>query len=139
MVMIMKAQIGMEYILMFSISLTIAGLIWIYASSDIETTKWDLQMAYAKDAVNRITETADMMYIQGPPAQSYINPVFPDNIKNTYLSGNTVTLELLWKEGILRNISADASVNLTGNLVAAPGTHRILIRANNTNVEIRDG
>jgi uncharacterized protein (UPF0333 family) len=135
----MKAQIGMEYILMFGISLLIAGLIWIYASSEINTTKWDMQMAYAKDAVNRITEMADMMYIQGIPAQSYISPVFPDNIKNAYVSGTTVTLELLWKEDILRNISADASVNLTGNLIATPGTHRILIRTNNTNVEIRDG
>ena len=132
-------QIGMEYILMFGISLLIAGLIWVYASADIENTRWDLQMSYAKDAVSRITEVADIVHIQGYPAQFYINPTFPDNIKNAYVSGNTVTLELLWKNEILRNISATASVTIVGSLRATPGTHRILIKANDGFVEIIDG
>jgi len=135
----MKAQIGMEYILIFGISLLIAGLIWVYASSDLNETKWELQMSYAKDAVNRITEMADMIYIQGPPAQSYFEVVFPDSIRNTYISENIVTLELLWKEGILRNISDAASVNISGTLKATQGTHRIMIIANTTKVEIKDG
>lgn len=135
----MKAQIGLEYILMFGVSLLIAGLIWVYASSDIENTRWELQMSYAKDAVNSIAEMADMVYVQGSPAQFYISPTFPDNIRRTYLSDNTVTLELHWKNSVLRNFSASASVNMTGNLIATPGTHRILIRANESFVEIIDG
>ncbi len=133
-----KAQIGMEYMIMFSLSLVIAGLIWIYASSDINSARWDLQTAYAEDAVKRITDVADIVYVQGEPAQFYINPTFPDNIKNTYILGNTVVLELLWKEDTLVNISEMASVNLTGYLDPEPGIHRILVKANNSNVEIID-
>ena len=57
----MRGQVGLEYLLMFGVSLAIVGLVWVYASSEIETTKWELQVAYAKDAINRITEVADMM------------------------------------------------------------------------------
>lgn len=133
-----KAQIGMEYIIMFGFSLAIAGLIWIYASSDIEEARWELQESYANNAIIRITEMADVVYIQGPPAQFYITPTLPDNIRNVYIIQDTIVLEMLWKNNILVNISGRASVNLTGSISPTPGMHRILVRANNSNVEIRD-
>lgn len=133
-----KAQIGMEYIIMFGFSLIIAGLIWIYASSDIEEAKWDLQEAYANDAISTITGVADMVYVQGSPAQIYITPTFPENIRNVYIIQDTIVLEMLWKGNILVNLSGRAGVNLTGNISPTPGKHRILVRANNSNVEIRD-
>lgn len=133
-----KAQVGLEYMVIFGFSLIIVGILWIYASSNVENTRWDLQLAYAQSALGKIAEVADVAYVQGPPSQFYIYPNFPDNVAGMHISNSTIAMELVWKEGIRRNITATAIANMTGSISNAPGTHRILVKAFAGYVNISD-
>ena len=122
-------QVAMEYMAIFGISLVILGLLWSYSSTNIEDTRWELQAAYAKSALNKLSELSDLAYIQGPPGQFYVYLTFPDNVKNIYINNNMITFELQWKNGILRNLSSDTTPTIVGNLSTAPGSHKILVKA----------
>lgn len=123
-----KAQASMEYILIFGFSLTLVGILWIVSSSSIEDTRWELQLASAKNSLGKIVQTADIAYVQGSPTQIYINVDFPDNIRAVYINGNELTMELKWK-GYFRNVSAYSAANLTGYISTAPGRHKLLVNA----------
>ena len=134
-----KAQVGLEYMLVFGFSLVIVAILWTYSSYNVENTKWDLQIAYAKSALDKIVDVSDVAYVQGPPSQFYIYPNFPDNVNRVYISGNTIEMELLWRDGILRNISATSLGNLIGNISTAPGQHKLLVKALNNSVQFSEG
>jgi len=125
-----KAQVAMEYILIFGFSLIAIGILWALSSSNIEDTKWELQVAYAKNALDKMVKTADIAYVQGSPTQIYISVDFPENVKRVYIQGNQISLELEWK-GFLRNISASSVANLTGYISPAPRRHVLLVKAGN--------
>lgn len=133
-----KAQVAIEYMLIFSIQLIIVGLLWSFVIEESGRTRFETQAAYAKDAISKIVDTADIVYIQGPPAQTYISPLFPENIQNIVIQGNTIAFGIRYKD-IVNNLTATSIGNLTGSLSPAQGTHRILVKATGTNVEITDG
>jgi len=130
-----KAQVAIEYIIIFGIGLLIVGLLWVFVSEESQRTSYEVQLAYTKNALNKIVDTSDIIAIQGPPAQTYINPYFPENIENIYIQGNEVIFEITYRD-IVNNISAESIVNLTGSLPATPGSKRILVKAVNNYVEI---
>ena len=130
-----KAQVAIEYMLIFSIQLIIVGLLWSFVIEESDRTIFEIKAAYAKNAISKIVDTADIVAIQGPPAQTYINPYFPENVQRIYIQGNEVIFEITYKD-IINNLSSTSIVNLTGSLSSTPGSKRILIRAVNNYVEI---
>jgi len=133
-----KAQVAIEYMLIFSIQLIIIAFLWSFVIEESGSSRFETQAAYAKDAISKIVDTADIVYIQGPPAQTYISPFFPENIQNIIIEGNTIAFEIRYKD-IVNNLTATSISNLTGALSPVQGTHRILVKAAGTNVEITDG
>ena len=133
--MVLKAQVAIEYIVIFGIGLLIVGLLWGFVSEESQRTSYEGQLAYTKNALNKITDTANIIAIQGPPAQTYINPYFPENVQNIYIQGNEVIFEITYRD-IVNNLSDESIVNLTGSLSATQGSKRILIKAVGNYVEI---
>lgn len=133
----MKAQASMEYIFLFGFSLILVGVLWAAAGSNVEDAKWDLNVGYAKNSLNKIIQTADSVYVQGIPSKTYITVEMPDNANAVYIEGNSVSIELWWK-GFLRNVTAYSIANLTGGMNAASGKHRILVSATTNNVDIQE-
>ncbi len=125
----MKAQASIEYMMIVIFGILAASLLWVYASSNIESNRWEIELAYAENSVSQVVNAADTVYMQGPPAKIYIYPNFPEGISNISVSGNTITIQLLWEDGIHRNVTALSVANITGNLSAASGTHKILVQA----------
>lgn len=134
----MRAQVGMEYMLIFAFSLIIVSILWVYSGYNVQATRWDLQVAYAESALDKIVNIADVAYVQGPPSQFYIYPNFPEGVSNVHVNGNTISIELLWKESTLRNITATSIANLTGNVSNAQGSHKILVKAFNNYVQVSE-
>jgi hypothetical protein len=134
----MRGQVAIEYILIFAFSLAALGAAWYTSGTNIQDTQWEIQVAYAKSALTRITEGAEVNYLQGPPSQSYVYPNFPDNVKNVYVSSTAVTLELTWKNGLWRNISIETAAVLNGSLGNYAGTHKILLRARDGFVQLSE-
>jgi|GEM_PF-6230854 len=124
----LQAQASIEYMVLIGFSLIVVSILWVTSGSNIENTQWDLQLSYAENSLDRIAQTVDSVYVQGQPAQTYINVDFPDNTNAVYLGGNSITLELRWK-GILRNVTFYTAANMTGNINSAPGRHRLLVTA----------
>ncbi len=133
-----KAQAAIEYMMIFSVQLVIIGLLWTMAGGESERAKFEVQTTYAKNAINRISDTSNFIAIQGPPAQTYISALFPENLQNIFIAGDTITFEMRYND-FANNLSVKSSANLTGSLSAFPGTHRILIKSVNSSVDIRDG
>ena len=133
--MLLKGQVAIEYIIIFGIGLLIVGLLWVFVSDESQRTSYEVQLAYTKNALNKITDTANIVAIQGSPAQTYINPYFPENMQRVIIEGNTVTFEITYRD-IVNNISAESIANLTGSLSATPGSKRILVKAVGNYVEI---
>jgi len=131
----MKAQTGMEYIIMFGFSLLILSAIWIGINYRTSATDIELQTAYAQNAVDKMAEASDSVYVQGYPARVTIRVVFPKNVESAYLSGNEIILTLN-RQGSLVNISATAMAPLFGNLSAYRGIHTILIKAEDGQVNV---
>ena len=124
----MKAQAGMEYMLLFGLSLMVVGVLWYVSNNNIENTQWDLQLSYAKNALSKITGTADVVYIEGEPTQSYINVYLPENVNAIYIANNSVTIEMRWRE-FLRNVTDYSVANLTGSITPVIGRNVVLIKA----------
>jgi len=125
-----KAQASMEYMMLFSFSLIIVGILWLLAGSNVEDSQWSLQLAYAKNSLTKISDTANAVYIQGSPAQMQISVDFPDDVNAVYIQNNSITLELTWK-GILRNVTSYSIANMTGSINTGPGRHSISVQSGN--------
>ena len=135
----MKAQAGIEYMIIFGFSLVLVGVLWVYSNANVESTRWDLQVAYAESALDSITEVSSSAYVQGPPARFFVYPNFPDNVQQIYISGSTISMELLWTPaGIKRNITATSIANMTGNISTVKGSHRVLVKSMGTYVDISE-
>ncbi|MCX6815978.1 MAG: hypothetical protein NT120_03955 [Candidatus Aenigmarchaeota archaeon] len=134
----MRGQVALEYMLIFAFSLAALGILWYYSSANIDDARWDIQLAYAKSAMSKIAEVSELSYLQGPPAQFYVYPNFPDNVKNVYITANSITFEMKWK-AILRNVSLETVANIAGSLGNYQGVHKILVKALDGSVQISEG
>jgi uncharacterized protein (UPF0333 family) len=123
-----NGQVSMEYMMLLGISLIVVGILWVSSGNSITDTQWDLELSYTKNAIEKIVQTADIMYVQGPPAKAYVNTDLPEGVRQVYISGNSISMELDWK-GYPRNITGYSIANLTGSISPARGTHRILVSA----------
>ncbi len=125
-----RGQASIEYMFILGLSLVIAGVLWTVSSTNIEDSRWELNIAYSESALQKLLRSADEIYVQGPPAQKTINIDLPDNVNAVYIQGNAVFIEMWWK-GILRNASDVSITNMTGYINPAAGRHRVIIRAGN--------
>ena len=126
-----KAQASMEYILLFSMSLLIVGVLWYVSNNNIESAQWELQLANAKNSLEKIVHNADVVYLQGPPSQVYVEIYLPENVHMVYVEGNSVTVEMYWR-GYLRNVTDYSIANLTGSIPAVNGGQRLLVSSGAT-------
>lgn len=84
----MRGQTAFEYLLMFSIILTILLILTYYAQDITESNEEDINSANAVIAVNKIAEAADIVYTQGNPSQITLSIYIPDNVNSVVFVGN---------------------------------------------------
>ena len=133
----MKGQVAMEYMVMFGVCLIIVTVLWFYVDSNTSATNWELQAAYAKHAVNKMVEAADMVYVQGYPARSTIYVVFPNNVDSVLIEKNIVMLNI--KTGNLTASISDYTLgNVTGNISVQQGGHDIVVKSENGYINITE-
>jgi len=90
-------------------------IVWLYVSGTSESTKQDLNIAYAKQLVLKIADAADLVYAEGPPAQFVIDLNVPGGIEYANASGKEVLLRVRTGGG-LTDVYAMTVANLTGDL-----------------------
>ncbi|MFH1750778.1 MAG: hypothetical protein ABH863_03810 [Candidatus Micrarchaeota archaeon] len=132
-----KGQAAMEYMVMLGFAIAIILPLWLYVNSSIGNTKAELDMTYAKVAVNKVKDAADSVYVQGAPASIYLDIDMPDNIESTSVSGREIQINLNTAAGI-SEIYAVSIANLQGSLPTRSGRVRVLVKAESNFVNITE-
>jgi hypothetical protein len=73
----MKAQVSVEFMIIFGIALGFAIPVWIYVYSMQQSAGEELSISYAKNAASQIASASDLVYTQGPPAKVRLNVYIP--------------------------------------------------------------
>ena len=124
----MKGQIAFEYMLMVLIALAFMMPVWAYITSvKVETTD-HLALSYAKNAVDKIASTADLIYSQGAPAKVKVNIYIPDGTVGYNITNKTISLEVIYM-GYPTPVYAESRAILNGTLPTVSGNYCIQIEA----------
>ncbi len=124
----LRAQAAMEYMVMLGFAIAIILPLWFYVNSSVGSAKGDLDTTYAKVAVGKLKGAADSVYVQGPPAQIYVDLEMPDNIASASVSGREIVLTVNTRGGESEIYEVTLGA-LQGALPARPGLVRVLVKA----------
>lgn len=133
----MRAQAAFEFMLVVLLAMAFLIPAWIYITTiKIETTD-ELALSYAKNAVDKIASTADLVYSQGPPAKVKTSIYVPHGVSGFEMRNYTVIMAILYGN-TLTDVFADSRAKLTnGTLPKAEGNYWMNIEAiNDANFDI---
>jgi uncharacterized protein (UPF0333 family) len=123
-----KAQLSFEYMMIFGLAIAFAVPVWLYVTSLQQDTGQDLSMSYAKNAVNQITSSADLVYGQGPPAKITLNVYIPSGIESVNITGRTINFRMRTSAG-LSDIFSSSVANLSGTVPLEEGMYWIKVES----------
>lgn len=133
-----RGQAGVEYTVMFGLSLAILLVVWIYVGMVNEDFRQDLRVGFAKQTALRLADAANAVLVQGPPARIYVDVDTPEGLTYAYPDGNAsctvseVLLRLAAQQGMSTDVPASLVANVTGDisfLVNNPGPKRLWVEA----------
>ncbi|MCW1296417.1 MAG: hypothetical protein OH319_01915 [Candidatus Parvarchaeota archaeon] len=124
----MKSQVAIEYMILISLILLLLVPIWIYLMLSRIQLQDDLSISYAKDAVNRIKDAADLVYIQGSPARVKVNIYIPENVHSINFTDRTIIIKLRTSAGLV-DIHAETLANITGQLPVQSGYYEVIVKS----------
>ena len=134
----MRGQTAVEYAVMVAIALIILIPIWMSVYNSVSVTREGLQSSYALHAVSRLKAAADAVYVQGEPAKFTVIVILPEGVESVGISDYEIFVRLSNKAGTTDAIATTLGP-VTGNLSASPGTHRVTVRMNDTQILITEG
>ena len=131
----MKAQAAFEYMAIFIIVLSFVIPVWFYLLTVQQNSVDDLYYAYASTAVDKIAQTADLVYSQGSPAKLRLRVYIPKNVVESLINDKIVGLKLRIKSQETY-VTAASTATLTGSVPSNEGLYWIVIEAMNDHVQI---
>ena len=134
----MRAQVSFEYMMVFGLAIAFAIPVWIYASSFQLSAGEELSLSYAKNAVTQVTNAADLVYTQGPPAKVRLSIYIPSGVEEASITGKEVNLRVA-SSGNYSDIFSFSTANLSGTFPEAEGMHWISVESKGVYVQISEG
>lgn len=127
-----KAQVSMEYLMITGIILLALIPVFYYA---VSATTQTIKINQASEAVTKIRETADTLYIFGSGSQDTIKINLPGGVKNITFSGKDINLKLeIFKK--VSDISEKSKGNITGSINNKRGIQYITLKNANNVIQI---
>lgn len=126
-----KAQVALEYLMVVGLVVLLLTPFWIYISLYSSDIEFSFKTEYARTAVNRITDAADFVHVQGIPAKVRLKIYFPKGIDSVSVNGNKVSITLLDN-----TIYSESIADLAGDLPITEGYHYITIKSEGGYVDI---
>ncbi len=140
----MRAQAAFEYLAIVGIVLAFLIPIWLYVTSLQNQTATQLSLSYAKNAADTITDKADLVFSQGPPARIETQVYIPKNVVSVEIldgpsgsTGSTIVFHIRVGTQI-SDVSSTSNAQLQGSVPAKEGKYRISIEAADSHVEITE-
>ncbi|NIO23054.1 MAG: hypothetical protein GTN38_03455 [Candidatus Aenigmarchaeota archaeon] len=131
----MRAQTAFEYMVIAMIILGFLVPIWLYVSQVQNESAETLALTYAKNAVKKIAENADLVYSQRLGAKVKVGVYIPNGVEEINITGKTVIMKVYSSSGVV-DIFETSAANLNGSLPTTSGFHWILIEAKGDYVQI---
>lgn len=127
----------MEYLAVFSVAfLMIMPMIVIYMTQS-NNLKQKVVNAQVEKASSTIIDTAEEVHYMGPPTQKTIRVSFPAGITGIDIYQTVLRFNVSLGE-TQYSIVKEAVTNLTGSLRKEPGPHKLVIKAEETGINIED-
>ena len=133
----MRGQTAFEYLMLFSLALTILAILVLYAQQMTERNREDIIIANAITAVNKLTEAADIVYTQGKPSQITLSIYIPEKVSSIEFNNNVITMKVNISSGV-SDIFASSKAPLQGSISTTSGTRKIKVIAEENYVNITE-
>jgi uncharacterized protein (UPF0333 family) len=132
-----KAQISMEYMIVFGIAFTLTLPLLIIYAKQTENVQADVTNAQVYKAANKMGDYADEVYFSGKPSQRTVTITFPKGItqvtsEGTLLLFNVSTAELDYV------LTKETNTNLSVNIGSYEGPHVLVFKAEQDYVSITE-
>jgi len=124
----MKAQPAFEYMVVVIVALSFMLPVWAYVTMVKTETTDELSLSYAKNTVDKLASTADLIYSQGPPAKVKISIYIPNGVDGFDITNNTVSINVSYM-GTTMPVFADSRAKLNGTLPTSEGNYWMKIEA----------
>jgi hypothetical protein len=124
----MKAQVGLEYMLIMGISLALLVPLFILVNTYTSTTKTDLNISNLEDSLDNLAEASDLVYSQGPPAKITVEVYIPEGVLYTNVTDHMFVVRLRFK-GESTDVVTRTSAPVSGSLPTAQGSYKISLNA----------
>lgn len=131
----MKAQAAMEYFTIVVVGLIIITPMIIYLNDMYLSYSDDNKISLAKITVNKIADSANWVFSQGPPAKVKIEVFIPDNVESISFANNTVNFAVRTKSGVV-DVYDTTIMPIYGNLNTKSGYYFISLVAYDNYVNI---
>jgi uncharacterized protein (UPF0333 family) len=124
----MRGQVSFEYMMIFGLAIAFAIPVWLYVTSLQQDTGQELSLSYARNAVNQITSSADLVYSQGPPAKVRLNVYIPSGIESVNITNRTISFRMRTSAG-LSDVFSSSVANLSGTIPQEEGMYWIKVES----------
>ncbi len=130
-----KAQVATEYIIIAGIVMVFLIPLWTYMGGIRDQISIQMMISYAQNAADRLAETAELIYSQGPPAKISIKVYIPGNVEHVKIGNRTVSLGIRTIAGV-SDVFARSRAEINGSLPASQGIYWITVEAQEGLVQI---
>lgn len=119
----MKAQASLEQLIVIAIGLSLVSVTFYLA---VNYSSDSTKISQAKDAVERLTASADHVYALGPNSKEYITVYLPEDLTRASVSGKNIILTVPTTAGS-NDVYASSKADLIGSLPAYRGRQKVLV------------
>jgi hypothetical protein len=130
-----KGQSAFELMLIFMVGVSLLTPAMLYAMSTRNNYAESYGVTAGQNAVDRVTEAADVVFLQGPPAKIQVTVYIPDNVASSYVGDRTVMLKLRLGGGMTDLYSA-AKENVSGAMPTSAGLNIVTVESMGTYVRL---
>lgn len=131
------AQVSMEYLTVFGFALLLTVPLLLIYSLQTKNMQDEVLTAQVYSILTKITDSAEEIYYEGPPAKKTIRIAFPEGINA--ITVNDSYIEASYSSGKTEIfISKDTTATLNGTIRHFSGEHVITFTATANEVELED-
>jgi hypothetical protein len=131
----MKSQVATEYLIIVSFVLMVLIPYILYLTNMSQSFSEDNTLTVASNSVQKIGQTADLVYSRGEPAKLKISILMPSNVEDISFTGKTMTWKVKTSSGV-SDIYYNSVATLKGSLSKTPGYYNVIVEAKVNEVDI---
>jgi hypothetical protein len=130
-----RGQVAIEYMIVVSFALMVIIPYALYLQDVSTSFARDNDLSMASNDVQRIGQTADWVYSQGPPSKMQLTLSIPSGVEDITFVNKTMTWRMRVGSGY-SDIYYNSVAPLNGSLPTVEGYYNILVSSTGTGVDI---